>query len=232
MASCSQESDCDAANTCVAGACVARRDPSCPAHPGALACSGFDEDPTAAGWVSSIDAGNELSVVSAPRLAGPSALVARTISTSARSRFLHEFPVMNSGQLYLRAWLYVAPTAVLSNVHTIVIGDANTSDYGSKFVYTNGKLHVAASGAALTGSADAPTGQWYCLRMELGIGDQGSLRAYLNDTLFSDSPMVDTLPAAGVHNVTAGIDFASQTDPAEVFIDELVLDTMPIGCWD
>jgi hypothetical protein len=232
MASCSQESDCDAASTCVAGACVTRRDPSCPAHPGALACSGFDDDPTAAGWISSIDAGAELSVVSAPRLAGAGALVARTISTTARSRFAYEFPVMKSGQVYLRAWVYVAPGAVLSNVHTIVIGDANTADYGSKFVYTNGQLHVAASGKALTGSTAAPTGQWYCLRMEIGIGDQGSVRAYLNDTLFTDDTLVDTLPAAGVHNVTAGIDFAAQADPAEVFIDELVLDTIPIGCWD
>jgi hypothetical protein len=231
MASCKQESDCDASHTCVARACVSRETPSCPAHPGALACSGFD-DAAQPGWTPTIDPGNELSVVSAPYLAGTGALVARTASTGSRSRFAHEFPAMSAGQLYFRAWLYVAPSTVLTDVHTIVIGDANTGDYGSKFVYSAGQLHVATAGIALPGNIDAPLGQWYCLRMELGIGDQGTVRAYLDDVLFTNATAADTLPAAGVHNVTAGIDFAGQADPAEVFIDELVLDTAPVGCWD
>lgn len=231
MAACAQESDCETGQTCVAGACVKREAPSCPAHPGALACSGFD-DPAPVGWISTVDATSDLSVVSAPLLAGAGALDARTTATNGRSRFLYEFTQLTSGELYLRAWVYVAPSTLLSNVHTIVVGDANTADYGSKFVYTDGKIHVAAAGAAVTGSADAPLGQWYCLRLELGIGDQGSVRAYLNDTQFTDATGVDTLPVAGVHNVTAGIDFSGQADPAEVFIDELVLDTTPIGCWD
>ncbi|HWZ87571.1 MAG TPA: hypothetical protein VNW92_01940 [Polyangiaceae bacterium] len=231
MAACTQESDCDASRTCVAGACVTRESPSCPAHPSALACSGFD-DPAQPSWTASVDAGNELSVVSTPRLAGSGALVSRTTTSGSRSRFAHEFSAMSSGQLYFRGWFYVAPGTLLTDVHTIVIGDANTGDYGTKFVYAAGKVHVAAAGAAVTGSADTPFGQWYCLRMELGIGSQGSVRAYLNDALFTDATGVNTLPAAGVHNVTAGIDFAGQADPAEVFIDELVLDTMPVGCWD
>jgi len=231
LAPCAQESDCEGSRTCVAGACVSRWHESCPAHPSALACSGFDVS-AQPGWTPSLDSGAELSVVSAPRLAGSGALLARTTSENARSRFSQEFPKLGSGQLYLRAWLYSAPGSLLNNVHSLVVGDANTADYGSKFVYAGGKLHVAAAGAALAGSTDAPLGQWYCLRLELGIGDQGSVRAYLNDTLFVDATGVDTLPAAGVHNVTAGIDFAGQAEPAEVFLDELVLDTSPVACWD
>ena len=231
MAACAQESDCDAGQTCVAGACVRREAPGCPAHPGALACSGFD-DPAPAGWTATTDADSVLAVVSTPLLAGAGALDARTAAVNGRSRFLHEFTQLQSGQLYLRAWVYAAPGTLLSNVHTIVVGDANTGDYGSKFVYSDGKIHVAAAGAAVPGSADAPLGQWYCLRLELGIGDQGTVRAYLNDSQFVDATGIDTLPAAGVHNVTAGIDFSGQAEPAELFIDELVLDTAPVGCWD
>ena len=229
MASCTQESDCGAGNTCIGGACVKRADPTCPGHPGALACSGFD-DAAPAGWTPTVDATSALGVVSTPLFSGASALDARTTATNGRARFLHEFTQLDSGQLYLRAWVYVAPGTSLSNVHTIVVGDANTGDYGSKFVYTDGKIHVAAAGGAVTGTADTPFGQWYCLRLELGIATQGTVRAYLNDVQFADATGINTLPAAGVHNVTAGIDFSGQTDPAEVFIDELVLDTAPVGC--
>ncbi|HTA91415.1 MAG TPA: hypothetical protein VK745_17645 [Polyangiaceae bacterium] len=231
LAACGQESDCDDTRTCVAGACVTRESTSCPAHPGALACSGFD-DSALPGWTPTVDSTGTLSVVTTPRLAGTGALAAGTSMVNGRSRFAYEFPAMTSGQIYLRAWIYVDPGTVLSDVHTIVVGDANTSDYGSKFVYTGGTLHVASSGVAVTGTVDAPLGQWYCLRLELGIGDQGTVRAYLNDTVFADATGVDTLPAAGVHNVTAGIDFAGQAEPAQVFIDELLLDTSPVSCWD
>jgi hypothetical protein len=59
-----------------------------------------------------------------------------------------------------------------------------------------------------------------------------SVRAYLNDTQFTDATGIDTRPAAGVHNATAGIDLSDQADAAEVFIGELVLETTPIDCWD
>jgi len=231
LTACAQETDCDASRTCVAGACVSLESGGCAAHPNALACSGFD-DPAVPDWTATVDPSGELSVVATPRLAGSGALVARTAMVNGRSRFAHEFTALTSGQLYLRAWIYVAPNTLLNDVHTIVVGDANTADYGSKFVYTNGTLHVAASGVAVTGTVNPPVGQWYCLRMDLGISDQGSIQAYLNDVPFVDATGVDTLPAAGVHNVTAGIDFAGQADPAEIFVDELVLDTTPVGCWD
>jgi hypothetical protein len=230
LAACSQDSDCDADHVCVGGACVARGEDHCAAHSGGLACSGFDALPDAS-WVSSVRSGGQLDIA-ASRFADVGALRALTAGANGRSRFLHEFTRMDSGQLYVRAWMYLSPDAILNDVHTIVIGDANTADYGSKFLYSTGELHVATSGSALDGSAAVALGQWHCLRMELEIGAAGAIRAYLDDQLFVDATGVDTLPANGVHNITAGIDFAGQAEPAEVLTDELLLDTSPVGCWD
>jgi hypothetical protein len=231
MATCSQESDCDASRTCVAGACVARGDGRCAAHTNALACSGF-EAAAEASWTPSLRPGGALEIAAAPRFAGIGALLARTAGANGRSRLSHEFTRVDSGQLFLRAWMYAAPGTVLNDVHTIVIGDVNTGDYGSKFLYSNGMLHVASSGSAVDGSVQPALGEWHCLRMELDIGAVGSIRAFVDDVKFVDAAGVDTLPAAGVHNIAVGIDFAGQAEPAEVVTDELVLDTNPVGCWD
>jgi len=231
LAACTVASDCDAGHTCVAGSCVVDASDTCAAHPNALACSGFDE-PAPAGWTASIRTGGTLGTVADPRLAGASALDARTTLTGGQSRFASEFATMTAGQLYLRAWLYVAPGTVLNDVHPIVIGDVSKADYGSKFLFSNGKLGVATSNSAVTGSIDAPFGQWYCLRMELEIGTQGSIRAYLNDAPFVDATAIDTLPAGNVHDISVGIDFSGQTDPAEIFVDQVLLDTAPVTCWD
>jgi hypothetical protein len=197
----------------------------------ASACSGFDET-TPQGWTASIRGGGDLETVADPHFAGTSALVARTVAANGQSRFAAEFTPQSSGPLYLRAWLYVAPGTVLNDVHPIVIGDVTKADYGSKFLFSNGQLRVTTSNTMVTGSVDAPFGQWYCLRMELDIGLQGSIRAYLNDAKFVDATAVDTLPAGGVHNLSVGIDFAGQADPAQIFVDEVLLDTMPVSCWD
>jgi hypothetical protein len=41
---------------------------------------------------------------------------------------------------------------------------------------------------------------------------------------------IDTLPAAGAHNLAAGIDHSAQAEHASVFFDELLVDTRPTPC--
>jgi hypothetical protein len=202
----------------------------CAGHAGATACSGFDEAiPT--GWTDGSTTGNEISTSTDLSFAGAASLVAHVSGSGGRSRLLHEFPSMTTGSLYLRAWLYMEPGTVVDDVHSIVVGDADSGDYGTKFLYSNGKLRVATPKLDVTGDVAPPFGHWYCLRLELTVGAAGSVRAYLDDQMFAEEPNVNTLPAAGVHNVSAGIDFAGQAEPAQLLVDELLLDTQPVACW-
>jgi hypothetical protein len=230
LQACSSSADCAEDRLCLGGACVVRVQSLCAGHPDAAACSGFDKSvPT--GWTDASTAGNEITTSKDPRFAGASSLSAHISGSGDRSRLLHEFPSISSGSLYLRAWLYMDPGTVLNDVHSIVVGDADTGDYGTKFLYSNGKLRVATPTLDVTGDVDPPFGRWYCLRLELDVGGAGSVRAYLDDEMFAEQANVNTLPAAGVHNISAGIDFAGQAEPAQLQVDELLLDTQPVDCW-
>jgi hypothetical protein len=227
---CSRAEDCDDTQTCVQGTCIARPKDLCSQHDSALICSDLDAAvPT--DWVEGSSAGDEVSASTSLRFAGAAALRAHTSGMGGRSRIIHELPMMTTGSLYLRAWVYMNPGAATEDVHALVVGDVNTADYGTKFLYSAGKLRVATSVAPVPGSIDPPFGRWYCLRLELGIGAMGSVKAYVDDQVLADQTGVDTLPATGVHNVSAGIDFAGQTQPGELYVDDLAIDTQPLDCW-
>ena len=230
LQACGSSADCTDDRLCLGGACVVRVQSLCAGHAGATACSGFDEA-VPAGWTDASTAGSEVAMSKDPRFAGGASLSAKISGSGGRSRLVHEFPSMNSGSLYLRAWLYIEPGTVMNDVHSIVVGDVDTGDYGTKFLYSNGKLRVATPSLDVTGDVEPPFGRWYCLRLELELGAAGSVRAYLDDQKFADQTNVPTLPAAGVHNVSAGIDFAGQAEPAQLLVDEVLLDTQPVDCW-
>ena len=230
LQACASNADCDADRLCLDGACVVRVTSRCGSHLGAAACSGF-ETAAPVDWTDGSSAGSQISTSTEPRFAGAASLVAHTSGSGDRSRLLHEFPSVTTGSLYLRAWLYMEPGTVVTDVHGIVVGDADTGDYGTKFLYSNGRLRVATPTQDVAGDVAPPFGRWYCLRLEVAVGATGSVRAYLDDEMFADQTNVNTLPAAGVHNVSAGIDFAGQTEPAALLVDELLLDTQPVDCW-
>jgi hypothetical protein len=227
---CAEASDCDDNQACVQGTCVTRVKDWCAQHTGAVLCTGL-EDALPAGWMDASSTGSDVSASSMLRFSGSASLLARTAGANGRSRLIHEIPMMTTGSLYLRAWAYMNPGAVVDDVHGIVIGDANTGDYGTKFLYSAGKLRVATPTVDVPGSVDAPFGRWYCLRLELGVGDAGSVKAYVDDQVLADQAGVDTLPAAGVHNISVGIDFAGQAAPGELYLDDVLLDTQPVDCW-
>jgi hypothetical protein len=194
-------------------------------------CRGLDAA-LATGWQDASSPGQEVIASKKLRFSGTESLLAQTTGADGRSRLLHELPMMTSGALYLRAWAYMNPGAVVNDVHGFVIGDANTADYGTKFLYSAGKLRVATPTADVGNSVPVPFGRWYCLRLELEIADAGRIKAYVDDEVLADETNVDTLPATGVHNVSVGIDFAGQAEPGELYFDDVVVDTQPLFCSD
>jgi len=227
---CAEAGACDDSQACVEGTCVTRAKDLCDQRADAVLCSSLDEAlPT--GWMDASSADSDVSASSMLRFSGAASLLAHTAGANGRSRLIHEIPMMTSGSLYFRAWAYMNPGAVVDDLHSIVIGDANAGDFGTKFLYSAGKLRVATSAVDIPGSVDPPFGRWYCLRLELGIGDAGTVKAYIDDQVLADQTVADTLPATGVHNISVGIDFAGQAAPGEVYLDDVLLDTQPVDCW-
>ncbi|HVY31900.1 MAG TPA: hypothetical protein VHB79_35440 [Polyangiaceae bacterium] len=229
LKSCAEAADCNDSEACVQGSCVARVKDLCKEHADAVLCAELEEA-VPAGWTDGSSAGSAISASSELRFSGAASLLARTAGAGGRSRILREIPMMTSGVLYLRAWAYMNPGAVVDDVHSIVVGDANTADFGTKFLYSAGKLQVATAAADVAGSVSPPFGRWYCVRLELSIGDAGSVKAYIDDDVLADQTGVDTLPATGVHNISVGIDFAGQAESGELYLDDVLVDTQPVDC--
>lgn len=230
LKACESEGDCDGSQICLQSTCVTRPQDLCGATADAALCRGLDAA-IPDGWNDASAPGEEVKASTKLRFSGAESLLAQTTGANGRSRLIHELPMMTSGSLYLRAWAYMNAGAVVNDVHGFVVGDANTADYGTKFLYSAGKLRVATPRADVGSSVPVPFGRWYCLRLELDIGNAGSVKAYVDDDLLADETGVDTLPATGVHNVSVGIDFAGQTEPGELYFDDVVVDRQPIDCW-
>jgi hypothetical protein len=232
LLACEGDADCDSELACVQGACVERAQPTrCDDHPDALFCSGFD-DAALPEWSLSAPPQSTLATTTRHRHAGPSSLEARASGDFSRSRYVGEFPVQRSGTLHLRVWMFVEPDTVLANLHVITIGDVDTGDWGVSLEFFEGAQAVETPTVLPVGEGVAiPEGRWFCMRSEIELSDSdGAVRVWLDEQQAARLTGVDTLPAAGSHNLTAGIDHSAQEEHASVFFDELLLETVPVSC--
>jgi hypothetical protein len=234
LLACSSDADCEDEGelACVQGACVERaRATRCADHPDALFCSGFD-DADLPEWSLSAPPDSTLGTTTRYRHAGAFALEARASGDFTRSRFTGEFPVRTSGTLHLRVWMFVEPQTVLDNLHTISIGDVDTGDWGVSLELFEGEQAVETPVVLPTGEGVAiPRGRWFCVRAEIDLSDtDGAVRVWLDEQRAVALSDIDTLPAVGAHNLTAGIDHSAQEAHASVFFDELLLDSSPVTC--
>jgi hypothetical protein len=234
LLACEADADCDSELACIQGACVERAQAtSCDDHPDALFCSGFD-DAALPEWSLSAPPDSTLETTMRYRHAGPSSLEARASGDFTRSRFVGEFPAQTSGTLHLRVWMFVEPETVLANLHTLSIGDVDTPDWGVSLEFFEGALAAETPVVLPAGDGVAiPTGRWFCVRAEIALSDtEGEVRAWLDERPAVQMTAIDTLPAAGAHNLAAGIDHSAQVEHASVFFDELLVDTRPTPCGD
>ena len=232
LLACETDSDCADELACIQGACVERADATrCADEGDALLCSGFDDE-ALPGWSLSAEPHSTLGTSSRHRYAGASSLEARASGVDTRSRYVGEFPVQRGGSLYLRVWMFVEPDALLDNLHTISIGDVDTADWGVSLEFFRGEQTVETPTVPPTGEGLAvPQGRWFCVRAQVDLGETaGAVRVWLDERLAVRVTEIDTLPAAGAHNLTAGIDHSAQQEPASVFFDELLLALEPVSC--
>jgi hypothetical protein len=207
------------------------------AHAGAVLCSGFEGPDLAPDW-------------SAPMIEMAGAVERSTVRAHTGQSSLHavsrammsvgvvaaDFPAVLSGALYLRVYVYVPANLPTETMNIFFLGAQPTPDpfIGVDFNLQNGAVQVYSPQAnpdRQTGSLKIPRDRWFCFRASMPISKQGSVQVFVDDQLALDAKGIDTLPAGGVRELRAGVDWSSEQDAFfEIYMDDLVLDTAPVAC--
>jgi hypothetical protein len=205
----------------------------------AIACSGFEAEDVAMGWTETTIIGTAaVERTTHEAHFGRGALRAESSGADSVGVVSREFAAVRSGTLYLRAHLFVPAEVPTNTINVFFIGSSPAPD-----PFTGIDINFAEGGvpqlfspqidpARQDGTGEIPRDAWFCLRAELVVDDtEGSIELFVDDESVLLASDVDTLPDDGVHLFRAGVDWSSeQTEPFEMFLDDVALSTAPIPC--
>ena len=201
----------------------------CAAHASALFCDGFEAGLN--GWVIS---NGSPQVVSTPRHAGTAALSA-SITTQPQSEMVQKvLPIGGLSQLYLRGWFY-APSAYTYSAVNLFNIDAPSATEGVSIYVFNEVVSVYHNTPEVGGFAGVPLvhDTWHCAELAVSVADTGgAISLTLDGQTVIDQTNLDTRPTAGFYHLQVGIPYTgpTQSGPAAVYVDDVVVDVTPIGC--
>ena len=204
----------------------------------ALVCSGFEAEELASEWpdMTVLEAG-ELSRTAERAHSGQGALRAASNGGQSVAVVSAELePAVGSGTLYLRVHLFVPAGLPTETINILFVGAYPEPDpfLGMDINLEGGALQVfspQANPARQTGALIIPRDQWFCLRAEIAVGDEGAVQLYVDGALALDVVAIDTLPDEGIRLLRAGVDWSSAQQAAfEIYLDDLVLDRAPVAC--
>ena len=168
---------------------------------------------------------------------GSGALHASSTSMMSVAVLSASFPPALSGELYLRAYVYVPVNLPTETMNILFLGnEASGAPFsGIDLNLQDGAVQVYSSASdpqRHTGSLTIPRDRWFCLRARVALAaTDGAVQAYVDDVLALDARGLDTLPSGGVQQLHAGIGWSSAQDAFfEIYFDDIVLDSVPVAC--
>lgn len=205
----------------------------------AIACSGFEAEDLALGWTETTTIGTAaVERTTDEAHFGRGALRAESTGADSVGVLSRAFEAVRSGTLYLRAHLFVPADVQTNTINIFFIGASPAPD-----PFTGVDINLAEGGVLQLfspqlepvrqdGQGEIPRDAWFCLRAELVVDDAvGSVELFVDDASVLLARDVDTLPDEGVRLFRAGVDWSSeQTEPFEMFLDDVALSTEPIPC--
>jgi hypothetical protein len=208
------------------------------ARAAALLCSGFEGDDVAADFGQTVLVNQGALERSTERVhTGAGALHASSGAMMSVAVVLASFPPLFSGELYVRAYLYVPADLPTETMNIFFVGDEPVPDpfLGLDFNLEDGALQLfspQSSPDRHTGDVPIPRERWFCFRARIAIADaDGSVELFVDDALALQATGLDTLPDDGVGLFRAGVDWSSGQDAFfEIYIDDVVVDTTEIEC--
>lgn len=189
-------------------------------------CDGFEGDFD--GWSQQI-AGGGLEVVSSPVFFGGGALRATTPAAGAHAYLQQAFAAIDSGSIYTRAYVYL-PSTLLTPGRVELSNTGDTSGVHFHFSVDLNTPLMAVNNQEL-GGVELARDTWVCVEWRVDIAAAGSGEMFIDGQSAIALTGLDTNLTGGYSALDIGI---FDTSPAEggfeVYIDEVAMDTSPIGC--
>jgi hypothetical protein len=205
----------------------------------ALVCAGFEREDLSAEWTSTvIENSGALERSTARAHSGGGSLRAQSRATSSVADVVARFSPLRSGMLYLRAYLYVPAGLPTERMNLFFVGsrpDPGSDPFvGLDLNLENGAVQLFSPQARpqrQTGELTIPRDRWFCWRAEIELGSAAVVSVFVDGALALRATGVDSVAQDGVSMLRAGIDWSSQDAFFEVYLDDVALDTQPIGCF-
>jgi len=213
----------------VGGAADAIGDPPCPQ----LFCDGF-ESPTLAAWD-----GAEITGMSAvardttQMRTGIAALhVSGQTSSDVADQFVDVFPVVPPTDQRVRVFIY-SPSSSALNCEPVALGNPSRNYQFVFSLYDTAfdiHAHSIAGGFNVTRNIAPPRDRWVCYELHVAIAQVGTVELFQDGTLVAVQSDIDTRPPGDLGRVFVGMPSKSFDTTEELWVDDVVADTAPIGC--
>ena len=201
----------------------------------ALICHSYDL--SFPGSATQAGPGAVVSLSAAQSYRGTQSLYAET-GNGIESAFIREdwAPAVFSDTLYARAFVYFPSNAAPDFSAWGLLGFKDSdAPFRTLRVELNNDYVAAVStdigdGASGAGTRSLATDQWLCIQLTVSLDDNdGSAQLHVDGELYAELTGADTRPLNGFTQINAGV-IGGAGQGANVFIDELVVDTSPTPC--
>lgn len=134
---------------------------------------------------------------------------------------------------YIRLFLY-APSGGLLDLEPLELTDLTSSHQIVFSIYdTNIDIHAHSMAADFVQRIDQPMprDRWVCMELHVQIGPSGLVELAVDGQPLLVQTAVDTRPPNGdLRRMRVGIPSKPLTVPGDVHVDDVIVDTAPIGC--
>ena len=180
-----------------------------------------------------------IGVVSSIAERGTSAMRAQSFFANGNATAIIHPDLGEGDMLYFRAWMFVGaatPITTFTELHTIghrggdhthLIFNNEVGDFTSSYLAV-----TTPGGDFVTDFAFFPRDRWVCVQTNvlLSAKGAGSVELVVDDVAVATVSGTSTLETPELVDFELGIPVANQDAPLDIFYDEVVLDTDPIGC--
>lgn len=218
---------CSAGMSCIAGRCVEECSGT---FASSLSCNGFENG------LSNLGTNAGVSTASAPVHTGTTSLRTESSGSGVTSRAVFPIaPTQATGDLYFRAYYYIEtpPTDGLIKLAGFESSADNDVDI-NLFPDRSFDFYFHEMGGARVrgGPNHAQFDTWLCIQVALTLSNTtGSVALRVNDMPELSSPADrDTRTASGVDRATVGIAWSETASTTVVYVDDVVIDTVPVPC--
>ena len=204
-------------------------------HPGALLCDGFEAVDVA--WDYQIEDFGSV-IRSEARGAQGTASLKISIETVDEYKYARwgknaVLDFLDSGELHLREYIFMPSSTVVTDQLSIMVTGNQVDPFPSANVLlTPGEIHAVVEGTNAIAPFELPRDRWVCVELHLQIsGSDGAIALEIDGSTIVSAQSIDTRVGGGYSNIDVGFHYATPAQPAsEMFVDEIVAATSPIGC--